>query len=230
MTSPPAGSVPAVARRLLTAGMIAGPLYLLVGYAQALTRDGFDMSRHALSLLSNGDYGWIQTGNFLVTGALVLAGALGLRFALAGSRAGTWGPILMALYGVGLLGAGVFPADPGADFPPGTPAPTAMTRGGLLHFVFGGLGFYALIAACFVFARRHAARGERGWMAYSVVTGILFALSFGAIASGSTSPTTIIAFYAAVTWIWLWHAAVHYKVLTGTAAFREIVHHQEARS
>jgi hypothetical membrane protein len=208
--------MPAATRRLLSAGIIAGPLYLVVGYAQALTRDGFDMSRHALSLLSNGEYGWIQTGNFLVCGGLVLAGALGLRFALAGSRAGTWGPILMALYGVGLLGAGIFAADPGAGFPPGTPAPATMTRAGLLHFVFGGLGFYALIAACFVFARRHASRGEKGWLAYAVVTGLLFAASFGAIASGSTSSATIIAFYAAVTWIWLWHAAVHYRVAQET--------------
>jgi hypothetical protein len=47
----------------------------LVGSAQVVTRDGFDVRRHALSHLSNGTLGWIQIGNFLLSGALVIAGA-----------------------------------------------------------------------------------------------------------------------------------------------------------
>ena len=103
-------------RLLLACGAAAGPVYVLVGLIQVLMREGFDVRRHALSLLSNGDFGWIQTTNFLVSGALVLAGALGIRRALAPGRAGTWGPILLALYGVGLIGAGVYPADPAVAF------------------------------------------------------------------------------------------------------------------
>jgi hypothetical protein len=76
-------------RSLLGAGMLAGPLYLIVGYAQALTRAGFDFRRHPLSILSNGELGWIQVANFLVSGALVIAGAVGVRRALTGSRGGT---------------------------------------------------------------------------------------------------------------------------------------------
>jgi len=54
-----------------------------------------------------------------------------------------------------LIGVGVFVADPGLGFPPGASLEsTGMSRSGLLHFVFGGLGFYALIGASFVFARR----------------------------------------------------------------------------
>jgi hypothetical protein len=49
-----------------------------------------------------------------------------------------------------LLGAGIFYADPGRGFPVGTEATQGISRSGLLHFVFGGIGFYALIAACFV--------------------------------------------------------------------------------
>lgn len=198
--------------RLVLAGMLAGPLYLVTGYAQALTRDGFDVRRHALSLLSNGDLGWIQTANFVVSGLLVIAGAAGIRRAIRGRRGGTWGPILLAIYGVGLLGAGAFAADPGAGFPPGTPVPEAMTRTGVLHFAFGGLGFYALIAATFVFARRFGAGERRWWAVCSVATGVLFLVSFGVIASGSTSPRAMLAFYAAVTWIWIWHSAVHASV------------------
>ena len=59
-------------RTMLWSGILAGPLYLLVGYAQAFTRKGFDLRHHPLSVLSNGDLGWIQVLNFLVSGALVI--------------------------------------------------------------------------------------------------------------------------------------------------------------
>src|SRR5215472_5024527 len=98
--------------RLLRCGFAAGPMYVTVGVAQMLTRDGFDIRRHALSVLSNGEFGWIQIGNFLVSGALVTAGAVGVRRLLRGQRAGTWGPLLLAMYGAGLVGAGIFRADP----------------------------------------------------------------------------------------------------------------------
>ena len=52
--------------------------------AQALTRDGFDLSRHAWSLLANGDLGWIQIANFIVTGLMIVAAAVGPAPALAG--------------------------------------------------------------------------------------------------------------------------------------------------
>jgi len=43
--------------RLLACGILAGPLFLAVWLLQALTRDGFDPSRHPLSLLSLGSWG-----------------------------------------------------------------------------------------------------------------------------------------------------------------------------
>ena len=87
-------------------------------------------------------------------------------------RGGTWGPLLVGLYGLGLIGAGIFVADPALGFPPGTPADAnTISWHGLLHFLTGGMGFLGLLAACFVFARRFAARNERGWAAYSVATG-----------------------------------------------------------
>lgn len=195
-------------RFLLRCGIAAGPIYIAVGLSQILFRQGFDVRRHALSLLSNGDQGWIQIGNFLVSGVLVLAGGIGVRRLLRGGKAGTWGPALLALYGIGLVGAGIFSADPGRGFPPGTPDATAMTSSGVLHFVFGGIGFYALIAACFVFARRFAAEGPQGWALYSIVTGAAFLAAFAGIASGSTAVLVMLTFYMAVAWIWIWHTAV----------------------
>jgi hypothetical protein len=107
-----------------------------------------------------------------------------------------------------MIGAGLFVADPAPGFPPGAEPLPEMSRDGLLHFVFGGVGFYALIAACFVFARRFARAGRRAWAMFSVVTGVVFFASFAAIASGSTSPAVLLAFYGAVALAWAWHTAL----------------------
>src|SRR5579859_2656292 len=74
-------------RALLAGSLLAGPVYILVGALQIAIRPGFDITRHDLSLLSNGPLGWIQITNFIVSGVLVIAGALGVRRALRAGRA-----------------------------------------------------------------------------------------------------------------------------------------------
>lgn len=180
-----------------------------------MTREGFDVRIHAVSLLSNGSLGWIQITNFLVSGVLVVAGAIGARRVLREGRGATWGPILLACYGVGLIGAGIFVADPGRGFPPGSPEFQGMSSHGLGHFIAGGFGFYALIAACFVFARRFAGLGRTGFAAYSVFTGVAFFAAFAGVASGSTSVMVMLSFYAAVAWIWGGHLALSITLLRG---------------
>src|SRR2546421_58410 len=110
-----------VTKSLLGYGVIAGPLYVVASLTQALTRNGFDLTRHQWSLLSNGGLGWVQITNFVVTGLMVIAGAAGLRRALGSGRGATWAPRLVGVYGAGLVCAGVFRADPALGFPPGTP-------------------------------------------------------------------------------------------------------------
>ncbi|WP_433507282.1 DUF998 domain-containing protein [Pseudonocardia halophobica] len=60
----------ATTRSLLGWGVVAGPFYLVVGLAQALTRAGFDLTRHPLTALLLGDLGWLQLLNFLLTGLM----------------------------------------------------------------------------------------------------------------------------------------------------------------
>jgi hypothetical protein len=72
---------------LLRYGVVAGPFYLAVSLIQAFVRDGFDLARHPLSLLANGPGGWVQTANFVITGLMVLAAAVGFRRVLAKSHA-----------------------------------------------------------------------------------------------------------------------------------------------
>ncbi len=210
-------------RVLLLCGVVAGPLYVIVGAIEMLTRPGFDPTRHDLSLMSNGDWGWIHISLLILTGLLTIAGAVGMRRVLRGGRGGTWGPILLGIYGLGLIGAGFFTADPALGFPPGTLADAhAVSWHGLLHFICGGIGFLGLIAACFVFARRFAARRQRGWAAYCVATGVIYLAAFAGIAVGSNSvgvimTIVILAFSVAVVLGWAWVSAMAVKLLSERA-------------
>ncbi|EFH83886.1 conserved hypothetical protein [Ktedonobacter racemifer DSM 44963] len=205
---------------LLSGGMVAGPLYVIVGAIEMLTRPGYDPTRHDLSLMSNGNLGWIHISLFILTGLLTIAGALGMRRVLRGSRGGTWGPILLGIYGLGLIGAGFFIADPAHGFPPGTPADAhAVSWHGLLHFVSGAIGFIGLIAACFVLARRFAAQRLRGWAVYSATTGVLFFAAFvgiavGSSAGGAIATVVILAFDVAVVLGWTWISVLSLRLLT----------------
>lgn len=223
--SPGAATEPAatVTRALLACGIVAGPLYILVGAIEILTRDGFDMTRHDLSLMSNGDLGWIHITLLVLTGLLTVASAAGMRRAVRGGG-GTWGPLLVGFYGWGLIGAGVFVADPAFGFPPGTPADAnAVSWHGLLHVITGGVGFLALIAACFVFARRFRARKQWGWATYSMTTGAVYFVAFFGIASGSQRggavlTFVILAFTVAVVLGWAWLSVMAARLMKGGAA------------
>jgi hypothetical protein len=194
---------------LLACGAIAGPIYVIVGLLQILFREGFDVRRHALSLLSNGNLGWIQIANFILSGVLVLAGAVGIRRAIYPGRASTWGTILLAIYGLGLVGAGIFVADPALGFPPdATDQAPSVSVQGVLHFVSGAMGFFAFVGACLVFTRRFSGLRQYGWALFSLATGILFCAAFFGIASGSGSALVVIAFYLAVLLAWSWITAI----------------------
>ena len=209
-------------RALLACGIVAGPLYCAVAGLQMAIRDGFDLRRHALSLLSNGDLGWIQITNFVVTGLLVVAGAVGLRRAMGSGRGWRWAPRLVATYGVGLIAAGAFVADPMDGFPRGAPAGAAdVSWHGMLHFLAGLIGFVALIAACFVVARRWAGQGQPGWALYSATTGVLFAAAFAGLASGSGLAWLNVAFAVAVVLGWAWLGLTAGRLMTrSTTAHR----------
>jgi hypothetical protein len=211
-------------KSLLGYGVIAGPLYVTVGITQALSRDGFDPTRHAWSLLANGQHGWIQIATFVVAGSMVLAFSGGLRRALTGGRAATWAPRLVAVYGASLVAAGVFRADPALGFPAGAPeGPVAPSWHGALHLLSGAVGFGCLAAACFVIARRYAVEGRRGWARVSRLVGAAFLTGFGMVATGGGSPAANVVFTAAVVVVWAWLSAVavdHYRSVAGASSRR----------
>ena len=198
-----------VTKSLLGYGVIAGPFFVVTALVQAVTREGFDLTRHEWSLLANGSLGWIQIADFILSGAMTIGFAAGLRRALRPGRGAIWAPRLFGLYGLGLIGAGLFRADPRLGFPVGTPdGPGVVSWHGTLHFVTAGIGFVGLVAACFVLGSRFTAEGRPGWAWYSRLTGVVFVTAFGGIASGQGSVAINLTFTLAVIAAWAWMSGV----------------------
>lgn len=161
-------------RVMLFSGVALAPLFYILAVGQILTRPGFDIRRHIISMLSLGDQGWIQIANFVITGVLAVTCALGVRRVLGHSRGGTWGPLLIGAYGIGMIMAGIFPTDPALGFPPGAPAgtPATMSLHATIHTIAFFVAFLSLVAASFVFSRRFFSLRRRGWGIYCAATGV----------------------------------------------------------
>ena len=210
-----------VVKVLLIGGAIAGPLFVITFLVEGATRADYNPLRHPVSSLALGDFGWTQTANFIVAGLLMLAFALGLWMTLGSQRGSTSGPLLIAVWGIGLLGAGIFITDPVSGYPPGTPDLLLNpTLPGRLHDGFSLSGFLALTVACFVFRSRFALGGERRWTIYSVLTGIFFpvgivlaSVAFSQNASLVTLGGLIQRITVTSGWIWLSLLAMRFLTL-----------------
>jgi hypothetical membrane protein len=162
---------------LLACGAIGPLLFIVIFLIEGATRPHYSAWQHVVSSLSQGEDGWMQITNFILCGVLVLGFAFGLRRVLHAGRGSTWGPILLGIVGLGLIGAGIFVTDPLLGYPPG--ASSTPTVHGTIHNLLSLFVFVSLIAACFVLARREAADpAGRGWVWYSIATGILVAIFF----------------------------------------------------
>jgi Protein of unknown function (DUF998) len=200
-----------ITKSLLGYGLIAGPVYLASATIQATARSGFDPTRHDVSLLANGTFGWIQSATFVLAGVMTIAAAVGIRRALrpdAGLASS-----LIAVYGAGLIGAGAFRADPAYGFPPGSPTGHGQVSWhGSLHLLCGGVGFLCLIVACALLARYFSRRGQRRWTWYCGCTATLFAAGFAAIASLPDTHAAVLFFTVAVINAWVWLATFSLKL------------------
>jgi hypothetical protein len=146
-------------------------------WSRARPRPGYRPWRHAVSQLSLGPFGWVNTIAILLTALALLAFAAGLRSALPTGVGSTWGPRLIGVAGAGFLLAAAFPIDPGLGYPPGTSAQHSLA--GLVHGLVITVAFGCLSAACFVMARRFAGDPAwRGWARYSTVTGLVVATGY----------------------------------------------------
>lgn len=196
----------AVTRSLLGYGVIAGAFYLVVGLALALTRDGFDLLRHPLSLLMLGDGGWMQQANLVLTGLMTVAAGVGITRALRDERRGARTGTAVVVYGVCLVGSGIFRPDPMAGFPPGA-AEGEASLSGILHLAFGGVGFLALASAGLLLGGWFAQRDLGRPAALSRAGGAVVLVGFVAGAALAESAAGVAALWLAVVVGWVWLAA-----------------------
>jgi len=209
--------------------MVAGPLFTFAWIVESVTRTSYDQLRHPISSLELGSgLGWVQQANFVVAGLLSLAFAVGLWQALRPLGGSTWGPLLVGAFAIGLIGAGVFVADPISGYPPGTPGQLQSFDSvhGALHIAFAVPSFLGLPAACVVLARRFAGWGWRGWAIYSAATGTAFLAAFVLTALAFAQVPALVAFgglfqrlCVTTGWTWLTLLAVRlWRAPAGRAA------------
>jgi hypothetical protein len=187
-------------RTLLGGAALGAPVFVVVSLGQAFTRPGFDLIRHPLSLLSNGDLGWLQITNFVVTGVLTLVGAVGLGRVLGGTV--SW---LLAVGGAGTVASGLFRLDPMDGFPVGTPAgqPSGMSWHSYLHLAFGTISFVTLIAACLVLGRYFRRQGRNGYAVASRLSGVAFAGGLLWAVAGGRAGSLTLAMGSSIAMLWL---------------------------
>ena len=204
--------------RILLAGGVLGPLlFIAVFLVEGAMRPAYSAWHHFVSSLSLGERGWIQIASFVVCGVLVLGFAVGLRRVLSPGKGSTWGPILLGVFGLCLVGAGFLVTDPLLGYPPGAPETT--TVHGALHVLLSLFAFAALTAACLVVARRFAGDPAwRGWALYSVVTAVLIVVFFVAADVAATpdpsAPAGLLQRLSIIAG-WGWVALIALRLSTG---------------
>ena len=163
-----------VTRFLIAGGAIGPLLFIIVLLIEGATRPGYSAWHNYGSSLSLSNQGWMQIANFLVCGLLTLGFAMGLRQVLHTGKGSVWGPILIGVFSVALIVAGLFVTDPSLGYPKGTHSNGAQTLHGTIHGVAGLIAFSSIAIASFVMARRFAGDPDwKGWALYSIVTGVL---------------------------------------------------------
>ncbi|HET6389369.1 DUF998 domain-containing protein [Hyphomicrobium sp.] len=194
--------------RLLLAGVVAALLFFVIPTIAIFLRPGFDIERHAISMLSLGEGGWVMKAVFMVSGLLTFLCALGLYRVLAHTWPGFTAAILVGLFAAGLVLAGLFDAPAGLGFPPGTPQDQepVMTPGAVVHSIAFMIAFGGLIAACFAFAMHFFLAQQ--WLLGSISAAAGIALPALIALGVSLTVAPGIAFYWASMLGWAWLAAV----------------------
>jgi len=187
-------------RFLLLCGAIGPFLFVVVFLIEGAIRPDYNAWHTTISTLSWGDRGWIQIVNFSLFGLLTLCFAIGLRRVLRTGPGSLWGPILLFIFGLGLIIAGPFVTDPILGYPPALPSNGPASLHGTIHNFASLIAFIALPAVCFVMGWRFARDPAwRGWAYYSMVTGVLilvfvawFFASVVAATHGGTAPAGLL--------------------------------------
>ncbi|GAA3608551.1 hypothetical protein GCM10022419_111850 [Nonomuraea rosea] len=162
--------------RRLAYGLAPAGFFVVI-MVEGFLRPGYSWTHHWGSELSVGDLGWIQIANFIITGALTIAFAFGLRRALRPGRGSTFGPIFIGIFGLSLMVAGIFSTDPQPGFVPEGAVAGQPTWHGAIHDANALPCFFALTAAVITVSSRFVSERKWLWAAYSIATAIVVPVS-----------------------------------------------------
>ena len=151
---------------LLIVGVAAAVVFVAVLLIEGALRRGYDPTYHTSSALSLGDRGWIQIANFLQLGVGTFAIAVGIHQALNSVVA----PVLVAIFGLGAIVAGVWRMDPMRGYPPGAQSgtPATLTWHHQVHDIAGPIMFLAIFGACIALA----VHLQGLWRLYTILTAV----------------------------------------------------------
>ena len=156
------------------AGTVGPVLFFAVLLTEGAIRPGYRPLRDTISELSVGPRGWIQTANFLVFGILFMIFARGLKASLDDSGAARLGGTLLSMIGLGVLGCGLFQAEP---WPP-----SSMSQSGLLHLGSAMVVFALLPAATGVLVRAFLA--DVRWRSLRLATSLTSLVTLALLVAG----------------------------------------------
>ena len=149
---------------LLIVGVAAAVVFVAVLLVEGAVRPGYNPTYHTGSALALGDRGWIQIANFLQLGAGMFGFAVGVHQTLNSVVAA----VLLAIFGLGAIVAGVFRMDPMRGYPPGTPTgtPADLSWRHHVHDLAGPVMFLAICGTCLAVTGRL----QGPWQMYTWLT------------------------------------------------------------
>lgn len=152
---------------------MSAPLLMLVLWTIAsLLRPGYDQLNQYGSELGTGPNAFIMNTNFVVTGLLIVAFAIGLLKNIDGGRWVLIGSILLGLFGVGEAVGGFFLCDPGCPV-------AAQSFSQLAHNADAVIAFVAIaLAPLLVSLGLKSHLRWQGYRSYSLATGIIAIVLF----------------------------------------------------
>ena len=205
-------------QNFLLAGLVGGFLITATSFTLAFITKSFDITRHANSQLVLGEWGWVQTINFITFGCLMMVFALGIKRTITGAF-GMGLAALVGAYGFASVIVGFNPTDPAFGFPPGTPVEyggvAAASIQAQIHGISGLIGFSAIVVACFTFAAYFRSVGQKRWMLISLFVGlcVVLVLAYLAVYAGSTITSfNYVPVWVAGTLLWLYVSAVAWRL------------------
>lgn len=152
---------------LIVVGAITALLFYAVLIVEGALRPGYNPIYHTGSELSLGKRGWVQRANFLQFGAGMVCFGIGVGQTLDSLVGG----VLLGVFGLALMAAGVFLTDPVRGFPPGSPnvAPEKVSWHHQVHGATGPIAYLAAFGACLSLAGRLGGL----WRGYTVLTAVV---------------------------------------------------------